>query len=250
MSPVRASSRLDGLRALRHRNFRLFWSGQLISLVGTWMQAVAQGWLVLTLTNDPFMLGLVAAAQFVPVMVFGLFGGIVADSLPKRRTLIATQSVAMTLAFILAALTATGTVQVWQILVLALALGCSNAVDMPTRQSFVIEMVGREDIGNAVALNSAIFNAARIVGPAVAGLTIGVVRHLDRLLHQRPVVHRRHRQPPGDAPGRAPPGDHGRRCRGRSGPCSTTSARASATSGGPASSCWRSASSGSSRWSG
>jgi MFS family permease len=173
MSPVRAAIGLNGLRALRHRNFRLFWSGQLISLVGTWMQTVAQAWLVLTLTNDPFMLGLVAAAQFVPVMVFGLFGGIVADSLPKRRTLVATQTTAMALAFILAALTAAGTVQVWEILVLALALGCSNAVDMPTRQSFVIEMVGREDVGNAVALNSAIFNAARIVGPAVAGLTIG-----------------------------------------------------------------------------
>jgi MFS family permease len=174
MSPVSMVTGLEGLRALRHRNFRLFWSGQLISLVGTWMQQVAQGWLVLTLTSDPFMLGVVVAAQFVPVMIFGLFGGIVADSLPKRGTLIATQTVAMTLAFILAVLTATGTVQVWEIVLLAFALGCTNAIDMPTRQSFVIEMVGREDIGNAVALNSAIFNAARIVGPAVAGLTIGV----------------------------------------------------------------------------
>ncbi len=173
MSPARAFVRLEGLRALRHRNFRLFWSGQLISLVGTWMQQVAQAWLVLTLTNDPFMLGVVAAAQFGPVLLFGLFGGIVADGLPKRRTLIATQSIAMTLAFVLAILTATGTVEVWHILVLALLLGCSNAVDMPTRQSFVIEMVGREDIGNAVALNSAVFNGSRIVGPAIAGLTIG-----------------------------------------------------------------------------
>ena len=174
MSPIETVVRLDGLRALRHRNFRLFWSGQLISLIGTWMQQVAQAWLVLTLTNDPFMLGLVAAAQFLPVMVFGLFGGIVADSLPKRRTLIATQSISMSLAFILAALTATGTVQVWEILILAFALGCTNAVDMPTRQSFVYEMVGRADIGNAVALNSAVFNSARIVGPAIAGLTIGI----------------------------------------------------------------------------
>ncbi len=174
MSPIQTVVGLDGLRALRHRNFRLFWSGQLISLVGTWMQQVAQAWLVLTLTNDPFMLGLVAAAQFLPVMVFGLFGGIVADSLPKRRTLMATQSVSMTLAFILAGLTASGTVQVWQILILAFALGCANAVDMPTRQSFVYEMVGRVDIGNAVALNSAVFNGARIVGPAIAGLTIGI----------------------------------------------------------------------------
>jgi MFS family permease len=174
MSPVKAVLGLDGLRALRHRNFRLFWSGQLVSLVGTWMQQVAQAWLVLTMTNDPFMLGVVAAAQFLPVMAFGLFGGIVADSLPKRRTLIATQSVSMSLAFILAALTATGAVQVWEIVVLAFALGCANAVDMPTRQSFVFEMVGRADIGNAVALNSAIFNGARIVGPAIAGVTIGL----------------------------------------------------------------------------
>lgn len=172
MSPVRAFVQLDGFRALRHRNFRLFWTGMLVSLVGTWMQQVAQGWLVLTLTNDPFMLGVVAAAQFLPVLVLGLFGGVVADALPKRRTLVATQSFAMTLAFILAALTASGAVQVWQIILLAFLLGCSNAVDMPTRQSFVIEMVGRGDISNAVALNSAIFNAARIVGPAVAGLTI------------------------------------------------------------------------------
>ena len=173
MSPVAALAGLDGLRALRHRNFRLFWTGQLISLIGTWMQQVAQAWLVLTLTNDPFMLGLVATFQFAPVLVFGLFGGIVADSLPKRRTLLVTQSIAMTLAFVLAALVATHTVQVWHIFILALLLGSSNAVDMPTRQSFVIEMVGREDIGNAVALNSAIFNGARIIGPAVAGLTIG-----------------------------------------------------------------------------
>jgi MFS family permease len=173
MSRARSFLDLEGWRALRHRNFRLFWTGQLISLVGTWMQQVAQAWLVLTLTNDPFMLGLVATAQFAPVLVLGLFGGIVADGLPKRRTLVATQSFAMTLAFVLAILTATGTVQVWHILVLAFLLGCSNAVDMPTRQSFVIEMVGREDVGNAVALNSAIFNGARIVGPAVAGLTIG-----------------------------------------------------------------------------
>ncbi len=175
MSPVATLARYEGLRALRHRNFRLFWSGQLISLIGTWMQQVAQAWLVLTMTNDPFMLGVVAAAQFVPVLVLGLFGGVLADSLPKRKTLVATQSIAMILAFILAILTATGTVQVWEIILLAFLLGCSNAVDMPTRQSFVIEMVGREDIGNAVALNSAIFNAARIVGPAIAGLTIAAV---------------------------------------------------------------------------
>jgi MFS family permease len=174
MSPVRAFVRLEGLSALRHRNFRLFWSGQLISLIGTWMQNIAEDWLVLTLTGDPFWLGVVTAAQFAPVLVFGLFGGIIADSLPKRRTLLATQSIAMGLAFVLAVLTLTHTIQVWQVILIAFILGCTNAIDMPTRQSFVIEMVGREDIGNAVALNSATFNAARIVGPAVAGVAIGI----------------------------------------------------------------------------
>jgi MFS family permease len=163
----------NGSRAFRHRNYRLFFSGQLVSLVGTWMQTVAQAWLVLQLTGDPFLLGLVAAMQFLPVMVLGLFGGLIADALPKRPTLIVTQIVQMILAFVLFGLTATGRVEVWQIIILALLLGVTNAVDMPTRQSFVVEMVGRSDVANAVALNSAVFNTARIVGPAVAGLTIG-----------------------------------------------------------------------------
>jgi len=160
--------------AFHHRNYRLFWFGQLISLIGTWMQAVAQDWLVLQLTNNPFDLGLVAAVQFTPVMILGLFGGLIADHLPKRRTLLGTQSLAMTLALVLAADVITNNVQVWHIFVLAFLLGCVNAFDMPTRQSFVVEMVGREDVGNAVALNSAMFNTARIIGPAVAGLAIGV----------------------------------------------------------------------------
>jgi MFS family permease len=172
--PSRASvTGFRGWRALRHRNYRLFFSGQLISLIGTWMQSVAQGWLVLQLTGSPFYLGLIAAAQFTPVLVLGLFGGLIADHLPKRSTLLVTQTVAMILAFILFGLTATHTVHVWHIVVLALALGVVNAVDMPTRQSFAVEMVGREDIGNAVALNSAVFNGARVIGPAIAGLTIG-----------------------------------------------------------------------------
>jgi MFS family permease len=156
-----------------HRNYRLFFGGQAISLVGTWMQQVAQGWLVLTLTGDPFWLGVVASAQFLPVMILGLFAGILADVLPKRQTLIAVQATMMVLAAILTVLTATGVVQVWMILVLAVLLGCANAVDMPVRQAFAIEMVGPRDIGNAVAINSAMFNGARVVGPAVAGLTIG-----------------------------------------------------------------------------
>jgi MFS family permease len=164
-----------GFNAFRHRNYRLFWLGQLISLIGTWMQTVAQAWLVLQISNDPFALGLLSVAQFGPVMVLGLFGGVLADHLPKRQTLIATQTVQMILAFILAALVATGVVQVWHILALAFLLGCANAIDMPTRQSFVAEMVGRDDLASAVAHNSAVFNGARVVGPAVAGITIGFI---------------------------------------------------------------------------
>jgi len=164
-----------GLRAFRHRNYRLFYAGQAISLVGTWMQAVAQAWLVLTLTNDPFWLGVVGAVQFSPVVAFGLVGGLVADALPKRRALVGVQLAMMILALVLWLLTATGAVTVGAVLVLAFFLGVANAVDMPVRQSFVVEMVGREDVANAVALNSAMFNGARVLGPAVAGLVIGTV---------------------------------------------------------------------------
>lgn len=170
-----ARSGLPWPGALRHRNFRLFWFGQLISLIGTWMQTIAQAWLVLELAHDPFWLGVLAAAQFLPVAVIGLFGGIIADVLPKRRTLVATQSAQLVLALALAVLSFAGIVEVWHILVLAALLGVVNAVDMPTRQAFVIEMVGREDVSNAVGLNSAIFNVARIVGPAVGGLLIGII---------------------------------------------------------------------------
>jgi len=163
----------NGGRAFRHRNYRLFFIGQLVSLVGTWMQSVAQAWLVLQLTHDPLVLGLTTALNFLPVLILGLFGGIIADVLPKRRTLMGTQTVQMMLAFVLFGLVVTGTVQVWHIFVLATLLGITNAVDMPTRQAFTVEMVGRGDVANAVALNSAIFNGARIVGPAIAGLTIG-----------------------------------------------------------------------------
>ena len=163
-----------GGRAFAHRNYRLFFAGQAISVVGTWMQSVAQGWLVLQLTGDPFYLGLVSAIAFLPVLILGLFGGLIADALPKRRTLQATQSIQMLLAFVLFGLSVSGSVQVWHVLVLAGLLGVTNAVDMPTRQAFAVEMVGREDIGNAVALNSAMFNGARIVGPAAAGLAIGI----------------------------------------------------------------------------
>ncbi len=158
--------------ALRHRNFRLFWYGQLISLIGTWMQTTAQAWLVLQLTHSAWLLGVVGALQFLPVLLFSLFGGVMADRLPKRRTLLFTQSFAMLQAAVMFLLVATGTVQVWHVLVLAALLGLTNSVDMPTRQSFVVEMVGREDLPNAVALNSSIFNLARVLGPGLGGLLI------------------------------------------------------------------------------
>ncbi len=171
-SPARLASS-DGMSPFRHRNYRLFFTGQAISLVGTWMQQVAQAWLVLQLTHDPIWLGIVAAAQFIPVMVLGLFAGVAADALPKRRVLIWTQTTMMILAAVLAALTIGGVVQVWMILGLAFLLGIANAVDMPVRQAFAIELVGRGEVGTAVALNSAMFNGARVIGPAAAGLAIG-----------------------------------------------------------------------------
>ncbi len=162
------------LTAFRHRNYRLFFAGQSVSLVGTWMQQVAQAWLVLEISDgDPLWLGVVAAAQFAPVIVFGLFAGVLADALPKRQTLMVVQAVMMVLAVVLTALTLSGLAEIWMVVVLALALGVANAVDMPVRQAFAIEMVGSKDVGNAVSLNSAMFNGARLVGPAVAGLTIG-----------------------------------------------------------------------------
>ncbi|MFL5778932.1 MAG: MFS transporter [Chloroflexota bacterium] len=164
----------EGVRALRHRNYRLFFTGQLVSLIGTWTQQVGEAWLVLQLTHDPLWLGIVSVAQFGPVILFGLFGGVIADQLPKRRTLIATQTVAMALAFILFGLSFSGLIQVWHILIIAMILGFANSIDMPTRQSFAVEMVGRDDVANAVGLNSAMFNGARIVGPAVGGILIGV----------------------------------------------------------------------------
>ncbi|WP_258359993.1 MFS transporter [Moorella sulfitireducens] len=167
------AGRFQALAALKHRNFRLFWCGQLISLMGTWMQNMAQGWLVLQLTNSPFLLGLVNAIQFIPLLVLALVAGVVADRVPKRRLLIITQSSLMLLAFTLGILTLTGLVRYWHVLILACLLGVVNSFDMPARQAFVVEMVGRDDLMNAIALNSSIFNAARIIGPALAGLVIG-----------------------------------------------------------------------------
>jgi len=170
---ARATMRRSAMfRALRHRNYRLFFYGQLISLTGTWMQSVAQGWLVLRLTDSPFLLGLVAAANSLPVLLFSLFAGTIADRFPKRRILLITQSTAMLLAATLAGLTLSGIVHITHVLILVLLLGIVNAFDAPARQAFTVEMVGREDLLNAIALNSSIFNGARTIGPAVAGIVV------------------------------------------------------------------------------
>lgn len=164
-------------RALRHRNFRLFFFGQLVSVTGTWMQSVALGWLLGTIVGwdqAVVYIGLLGVVQFMPVLVLGLFGGIIADIWPKRRTVIGTQTAAGLLALALGALVFSNEITIWQIFLLAFLLGIVNAVDMPARQSFVVEMVGPENVANAIALNSAVFNGARVVGPAVAGIIIAI----------------------------------------------------------------------------
>ena len=165
----------DRLRALRHRNFRMFWLGQLVSLVGTWMRSVAQGWLMHRLTDSAWMLGLLGFAQFLPVMLFTLWAGVVADRVDKRRLILATQTLALVQALAFALVVSTGVVQPWMVVVLALAFGTINAFDLPARQSFLVEMVGKDDLSNAIALNSAAFNSARVVGPAVAGALVATV---------------------------------------------------------------------------
>ena len=159
----------------RHRNYRLFWLGQLISLAGTWIQSISQAWLVIDLGHDPFWLGAIAAAQFTPVLFLGLFGGVIADALPKRRALIGTQGALMLLAALQALLVATGAISLPILLVLAAFLGVVNAIDMPVRQSFFAEMVPLAEVGRAVAFNSAMFNAARVIGPAIGGVLIGII---------------------------------------------------------------------------
>ena len=161
-------------RALRHRNFQLFFSGQLISLIGTWMQTVAQSWLVYRLTGSGLKLGAVGFASQIPVFLFAPIGGIVADRSNRKHVVIGTQVASMLLAFVLAALTLSHAIdhRVWLIFVLAALLGVVNAFDIPGRQSFLVDMVGREDLMNAIALNSSMFNGARVIGPAVAGVVV------------------------------------------------------------------------------
>jgi len=167
-----APSALALFRALRHRNYRLFFAGQLVSLMGTWMQSVAQSWLVYAMTHSPLLLGLTSFCAQVPLFFIAPFAGAISDRLDRRRLLIVTQGLAMVQAVILAWLTLTHTVSVWEIMVLACSLGLINSFDVPTRQAFTIEMVGREDLRYAISLNSVMFNLARIVGPGAAGLLV------------------------------------------------------------------------------
>ena len=163
------------LGALRHRNYRLFLTGQIISTIGTWMQSVAMPWLALQLTHNALLVGLVLAAQFMPVLLGSQFGGVVADRYRKRTVLLVTQTLFTIPSLALFLLSFTGRAQFWMIVIAAVATGIINLFDMPSRQSFVIEMVGRTDLMNAIALNSSVFNLAAVVGPAIAGLLIAAV---------------------------------------------------------------------------
>lgn len=160
--------------ALRHKNFRYYWIGMCISLIGTWMQNIAQPWLAYSLTKSPLLLSLVGALQFTPMLLFSLFAGVLIDKFSKKKILLFTQSASLFITLALAILVWLGHVQYWHILVAATALGFVNTLDMPTRQSFVIELVGKDDLMNAIALNSSIFNIARIIGPALAGVVMAV----------------------------------------------------------------------------
>ncbi|MCB2294797.1 MFS transporter [Clostridium algoriphilum] len=163
----------NNFHALTHKNYRYFWMGQCVSLIGTWTQNIGQSWLVLSLTGSPFLLGLVGAMQFLPVTFFSLFAGVLTDKFPKKKILIFTQSVSMILAFILSALVFTNTLKYEHLIALALCLGFCNTLDMPTRQAFNVEIVGKDDLMNAIALNSATFNLARIIGPAIGAMLMG-----------------------------------------------------------------------------
>lgn len=174
-APLEAPSALALLRVFRHRNYRLFFSGQLVSLMGTWITSVAQGWLVYTLTHSPLLLGVTSFAGQVPVFFISSFAGMVSDRVDRRKLLVVTQGLAMLQAATLATLTLMGIIQVWEIVALALFKGFVNAFDVPTRQAFTIDMVGREDLRNAISLNSVMFNLARVVGPTIAGVLVATV---------------------------------------------------------------------------
>ena len=161
-----------GLRALSHRDYRLFWFGQALSRIGTWMQSVGQAWLVLEITGSPFKLGVISTLQFTPVLAFSFLAGVISDRMSKRRLIMIAQIVMMVQASVLTLLVWSGHVAYWHVAVLAAVYGIANSVDMPARQSYVVELVGKDDLMSAIALNSAVFNSARIIGPAIAGLLI------------------------------------------------------------------------------
>jgi MFS family permease len=161
------------LAALSYRNFRLFWFGQVISLTGTWMHSAAQGWLVFKLTNSPFYLGLVGSAISMPILLFSMAGGVVADRFFKRNIILAAQIILMFLTLALAVMVSTGIVTVWHVLAISFLIGTTNSFEIPARQSFFIEIVGKENLMNAIALNSAAFHSARMLGPTIAGIIMG-----------------------------------------------------------------------------
>jgi MFS family permease len=175
LPPVRGGGFARGFAAMRHRNYRIYWFGQIGSLVGAWMQSVAHPWLVLQLGGSPLQLGSVLALMFAPSMVLAPIGGVLADRVDKRRTLLVVNGVAMVNAAILFTLTITGVVQIWHLYVLALSAGFVNAVEMPVRQAFAAELVPQEDLVNAIALNSTSFNLSRVIGPAIAGVVIAAL---------------------------------------------------------------------------
>lgn len=159
--------------SLKHKNFRYYWISMCVSLIGTWMQNIAQPWLAYSLTNSPFLLGLIGILQFTPMLILSLFAGVIIDRFSKKKILIFTQSASLIITLLLAILVWTGKIQYWHILIMATALGIVNTIDMPSRQAMVIELVGKEDLMNGIALNSMAFNLARIIGPAIAGLVMG-----------------------------------------------------------------------------
>lgn len=175
MASLRTIQISNGFRAFRVRNYRLFWIGQLISFCGTWMQTTAQAWVVYDITKSPFSLGLVSTLQFLPIMLLTLFGGVIADRVPKRKIIILTQILALIQAAIFGLLVATGWVQIWHVYILATIQGMINAIDNPVRQSFAAELVSSADRPSAIALNSVLFNTARVLGPAIAGILIASV---------------------------------------------------------------------------
>lgn len=174
-APPAPSGIPEAFRAFRHPAFRLFFAGQFISLVGTWMQSVAQGWLMHRLTDSAFMLGVVAFAQFAPALPLALWAGVIADRTDRRRMLLWTQALLLAQAVVLAVVVSAGIVQPWMVIALACVYGIVNTFDLPARQSFVIDMTGREDLPNGIAFNSAAFNGARVIGPAAAGVLVATV---------------------------------------------------------------------------